>query len=811
MSNNNARTTAPTPRTSSGSSQGEQAAAAQGQVDVMGMIEQLQAHIATLEGRLATRTVKVKPPEAFDGTRSKLRAFLTQMDMYMKMNGERLSAESDKIVFAATYLTGAAFDWFEPFIRDFQENAERNQGDETKEMFEDYGNFKERLRTTFGDIDAVRNAERKLWRLRQVKSVSQYASEFQQVISQLDWDDDAYLARFEEGLKPEVQEKLIWMERPDSLNKMIEQAVKIDNKLFDFNVRRKNHSGNRYQGNSKTDKYKANDRRQAQPKSQGYSDPYGLQPMELDAAQHREIPKEERDRRRKDRACYNCGKQGHMAKECRSGKNNREPRKQLKATREEARGTYDTTEAEKVPMTGVNRKTLCATYEIDWSNEPTDDLSDHWWSDDYDIEDQSYPTEESGTVESNRGCDKIHARTDGSEKAIDTNEPVGEDEFPSIVWDDIDPLDEQYGTQANGREGNTEALDERTATPQNPLEVKEDLDNINRIQNERDTQKALKALRERSIVTNRIKELNGAIEKKIHSEVTECTHWDLRCWDKTKESWDEHHWGCTKHPGTWCTQCQKDNTWYHDELAKLEHKRHSNPHGQCDYEWCLCAHFRTHPRHKELPWIVCYDMHCKQHNAEKAASGYTPKIPKSVDGWGTTCPCWDLQCSCRSYPQHPGHDSVIWMQCYDNKCERHYDDKFINAYLPAPPPYERAPNWRKRENQLAATKWGTHIKFIAKVNGQAARVMLDSGSTGNFMDPQFQQKLGIEGISKANPEPISGLNGEDLGKQLTIESGPLPMVVSSHFERINFDVTQLGRYDIVLGIPWLRDHNPEVN
>ena len=75
-----------TPRASSGSSQGEPTA--QGQADVMGMIKQLQAHIATLEGRLATRTVKVKPPEAFDGTRSKLRAFLTQMDMYMKMNGE---------------------------------------------------------------------------------------------------------------------------------------------------------------------------------------------------------------------------------------------------------------------------------------------------------------------------------------------------------------------------------------------------------------------------------------------------------------------------------------------------------------------------------------------------------------------------------------------------------------------------------------------------------------------------------------------------------------------------------------------------
>ena len=107
MSNNN-RVTAPTSRASSRSSQGEPPA--QGQANVIGMIKQLQAHIATLEGQLVTCMVKVKLPEAFDSTRSKLHVFLTQIDMYMKMNREQLSAESDKIVFAATYLTGVVFD-----------------------------------------------------------------------------------------------------------------------------------------------------------------------------------------------------------------------------------------------------------------------------------------------------------------------------------------------------------------------------------------------------------------------------------------------------------------------------------------------------------------------------------------------------------------------------------------------------------------------------------------------------------------------------------------------------------------------------
>jgi hypothetical protein len=78
-----------------------------------------------------------------------------------------------------------------------------------------------------------------------MSSVNNYASKFQQIISHLDWDEDAYIAWFEEGLKPDIQEKLIWMDRPKTLSKMIKQAVKIDNKLYDFTMRKKErHWGN---------------------------------------------------------------------------------------------------------------------------------------------------------------------------------------------------------------------------------------------------------------------------------------------------------------------------------------------------------------------------------------------------------------------------------------------------------------------------------------------------------------------------------------------------------------------------------------
>ena len=51
------------------------------------------------------------------------------------------------------------------------------------------------------------------------------------------------------------------------------------------------------------------------------------------------------------------------------------------------------------------------------------------------------------------------------------------------------------------------------------------------------------------------------------------------------------------------------------------------------------------------------------------------------------------------------------------------------------------------------------------------------------------------------PEPILGLNGEDLGDHLMDESGFVPMAVMDYLESINFNVTPLGQYNVILGIP----------
>ena len=76
------------------------------------------------------------------------------------------------------------------------------------------------------------------------------------------------------------------------------------------------------------------------------------------------------------------------------------------------------------------------------------------------------------------------------------------------------------------------------------------------------------------------------------------------------------------------------------------------------------------------------------------------------------------------------------------------------------------------------------------------------------MDPRCVQRIKAPLHKKRQAVPITGLNGEKLGPGITHETQPQSMIIGTHFETICFDVSPLGGYDVVLGMPWLTRHNP---
>ena len=121
---------------------------------------------------------------------------MTQLDLYIGFNIAKFETEATKVTWASTYLRGPAFDWFEPFLRDYINNVEAEREAETKDMFSSFSKFKLRITRIFGDIDEERTSERHIRALNQKGPASSYAAEFQQYANRTQWDNAALIAQF---------------------------------------------------------------------------------------------------------------------------------------------------------------------------------------------------------------------------------------------------------------------------------------------------------------------------------------------------------------------------------------------------------------------------------------------------------------------------------------------------------------------------------------------------------------------------------------------------------------------------------------
>src|ERR1700733_13849202 len=90
--------------------------------------------------------------------------------------------------------------------------------------------------------------------------------------------------------------------------------------------------------------------------------------------------------------------------------------------------------------------------------------------------------------------------------------------------------------------------------------------------------------------------------------------------------------------------------------------------------------------------------------------------------------------------------------------------------------------------------------------------MIDSGATGSFIDRKFVSIHNIPTIPKKTPYKLNVIDGREVvSGMVTHNTAPLVFQVKNNYEHICFDVTELGNYPIILGIPWLMTHNPTIN
>ena len=152
------------------------------------------------------KPLKINTPEPFDGSRGKLQAFFSQVELFFGFNVDIFPTDKHKVLFASTYLRGPAFKWFNSFLTDFLNNKPDKRDDDMVEVTQNYSNFKNKLRQVFGNFDKEHLAEHRMQSLRQTGSAAKYASKFQQLAAQTQWGAVPLVAQFYKRLKNRVKD-----------------------------------------------------------------------------------------------------------------------------------------------------------------------------------------------------------------------------------------------------------------------------------------------------------------------------------------------------------------------------------------------------------------------------------------------------------------------------------------------------------------------------------------------------------------------------------------------------------------------------
>jgi hypothetical protein len=229
--------------------------------------------------------------------------------------------------------------------------------------------FAKQLKIIFGaSEDAEENAAVRLVQsLRQKGSASDYTSRFKEYMPLTGWDDEALKVMYRRGLKEQVKDEMMRSGASiDTLEDMIQEAIRIDDMLYERQME-KRHVLGRPTGYS------------PRGGTGGYNRDRG-DPMELDATIKRGKPRKGKGKGNKKGGikCYSCGKLGHMKKDCRTNKVQRQQINMVQTISPETinfgRGMYDTSCLEETKA--KDREHACLSWTACYDDDCRVHLSD---------------------------------------------------------------------------------------------------------------------------------------------------------------------------------------------------------------------------------------------------------------------------------------------------------------------------------------------------------------------------------------------------------------------------------------------------
>jgi len=103
------------------------------------------------------------------------------------------------------------------------------------------------------------------------------------------------------------------------------------------------------------------------------------------------------------------------------------------------------------------------------------------------------------------------------------------------------------------------------------------------------------------------------------------------------------------------------------------------------------------------------------------------------------------------------------------------------------------------------------LEKLESHEGVAVRALLDSGATGLFMDTTFAKEKGFKMEKLKRPLLVRNVDRTVNAGGAITHQVECNMFFKGHVERARIDVCNLGKTELILGMPWLAAYNPEID
>lgn len=116
---------------------------------------------------------------------------------------------------------------------------------------------------------------------------------------------------------------------------------------------------------------------------------------------------------------------------------------------------------------------------------------------------------------------------------------------------------------------------------------------------------------------------------------------------------------------------------------------------------------------------------------------------------------------------------------------------------------------------ISETAESEHFHIPATISGNRKSkdivAMVDSGASTLFLNKQFVRENNVKTRRLKKPIAVYNIDGTPNKAGAIEEIAVLALTIGEHVEKTVFTITDIGPEDVIIGIDWLRRHNPEIN